>query len=159
KKASAWYEKLDHLCRTNPDFSSYYHHCFVEEDFSTLKPTLWDSAKPVATRVAFGEVLKNWATCLPNLIGGSADLEPSNMTEAFAKIVGDFAVDQPSGRNIVFGVREFAMTAICNGIALHGGLIPFSATFLSFSDYSRPALRLGALQRCRVIHEFTHDSF
>ena len=81
------------------------------------------------------------------------------MTGPFAKKVGDFSKANPRGRNLAFGVREFPMSAICNGISLHGGLIPFDATFLTFSDYSRPALRLGAIQQCRVIHEFTHDSF
>ncbi len=81
------------------------------------------------------------------------------MTGPFAKKVGDFNTENPAGRNLCFGVREFPMAAISNGIALHGGLIPFDATFLVFSDYARPALRLGAIQKTRVIHEFTHDSF
>jgi len=81
------------------------------------------------------------------------------MTEGFAKAVGDFSGTNPLARNLVFGVREFPMAAICNGMALFGGIKPFSATFLSFADYSRPALRLGAIQKIGVIHEFTHDSF
>ena len=92
-------------------------------------------------------------------MGGSADLEPSNMTGAFAKKVGDYEPSNRKGRNLNFGVREFPMSALTNGMALHGGLIPFDATFLSFADYSRGALRLGAIQKVRVIHEFTHDSF
>ena len=81
------------------------------------------------------------------------------MTEAFAKKISDFSANNYLGRNLAFGVREFTMSAVCNGMALHGGLTPFDATFLTFSDYSRAALRLGALQKAQVIHEFTHDSF
>jgi len=96
---------------------------------------------------------------LPNLVGGSADLEPSNYTGNFAANYGDFLKDNRRGRNFAFGVREFPMAAIINGIALHGGLIPFGGTFLVFADYERPALRLAAIQQLQVIHEFTHDSF
>jgi len=86
-------------------------------------------------------------------------LEPSNYTGNFAKVYSDFQVHNQSGRNIAFGVREFPMAAMMNGMALHGGVIPFGGTFLVFADYERPALRLGAIQDVRVIHEFTHDSF
>ena len=96
---------------------------------------------------------------MPNLVGGSADLEPSNYTGNFAETYKDFSKLDQAGRNIPFGVREFPMAAMMNGISLHGGLIPFGGTFLVFADYERPALRLGALQNIRVIHEFTHDSF
>ena len=81
------------------------------------------------------------------------------MTAAFAKLVGDFTARNRNGRNIAFGVREFPMSAISNGIALYGGIKVFDATFLAFSDYSRAAIRLGAIQKAAVIHEFTHDSF
>lgn len=121
-------------------------------------PTI-DWTKNESTRAAFGIILESWANTVPNLIGGSADLEPSNMTGAFAKIVNDFSAATPEGRNLAFGVREFPMSCVTNGLALHGGFKPFDATFLSFSDYSRPALRLGAIQKVSVIHEFTHDSF
>ena len=94
-----------------------------------------------------------------NLIGGSADLEPSNYTGNFASNYGDFQNGHRDGRNFAFGVREFPMAAILNGIDLHGGLKSFGGTFLVFSDYERPALRLAAIQRLGVIHEFTHDSF
>tara|TARA_Y100000748_G_scaffold14423_1_gene11398 strand:- start:435 stop:2456 length:2022 start_codon:yes stop_codon:yes gene_type:complete len=113
----------------------------------------------LATRKAFGTVLDSIAGNFPQLVGGSADLEPSNYTGNFAKIFGDFKKTNKSGRNIPFGVREFPMAAIMNGMALHGGIIPFGGTFLVFSDYERPALRLAAIQKVRVIHEFTHDSF
>ena len=113
----------------------------------------------LATRKAFGAVLDSIAGNFPQLVGGSADLEPSNYTGNFAKTFGDFKKTNKSGRNIPFGVREFPMAAIMNGMALHGGIIPFGGTFLVFSDYERPALRLAAIQKVRVIHEFTHDSF
>ena len=126
-------------------------------DFSSI-PYLSSSTKE-ATRKVFGSLLAHYADYLPNLCGGSADLEPSNMTEQFTARVGEFTRDNRQGRGFAFGVREFAMSAISNGLALYGGLIPFDATFLCFSDYARSALRLGALQGARVIHEYTHDSF
>jgi transketolase len=113
----------------------------------------------LATRKAFGAVLDSIAGNFPQLVGGSADLEPSNYTGNFANTFGDFKKTNKSGRNIPFGVREFPMAAIMNGMALHGGIIPLGGTFLVFSDYERPALRLAAIQKVRVIHEFTHDSF
>ncbi len=158
QKAQDWREALA-AWRKVPKNDQYFRHCFEKEDLSKIQAIQWNRDKPIATRSAFGQVLEQWADWLPNLMGGSADLEPSNMTGAFAKKVGDFAAGSFGGRNLAFGVREFPMSAICNGMALFGGVIPFDATFLSFADYSRPALRLGAIQRCRVIHEFTHDSF
>jgi len=113
----------------------------------------------LATRTAFGKVLADLADTLPNIVGGSADLEPSNETKGFFKKVGDFTKSDRSGRNIAFGVKEFPMGAIVNGIALHGGLKSFGATFLVFSDYERGAIRLSALQNVPVLHVFTHDSF
>jgi transketolase len=127
-------------------------------------PLSWDSDIPefqkeagaVATRKASGKVLNAIAPKLPNLIGGSADLAPSNNTimEGF----GDFSSESPASRNLHFGVREHAMGAIVNGMALHGGVIPYGATFLIFSDYIKPALRLSALMKCKSKFVFTHDS-
>ena len=119
----------------------------------------FEKGESLATRKAFGVTLDAFAKQIPSLVGGSADLEPSNYTGNFAKTYGDFSKDNRSGRNLAFGVREFPMAAAMNGIALHGGLIPFGGTFLVFADYERPALRLAAIQNCRVLHEFTHDSF
>ena len=119
----------------------------------------FEKGSSLATRKAFGLTLDTFAKQIPSLVGGSADLEPSNYTGNFAKTYGDFSKDNRSGRNLAFGVREFPMAAAMNGIALHGGLIPFGGTFLVFADYERPALRLAAIQNCRVLHEFTHDSF
>lgn len=158
-EAKTWRGDLQKKLETDPAFKKLFDTCFEDEqDFSKLSPITWTDPE-VETRVAFGKIIEKWANELPNLIGGSADLAPSNMTGPFAKVVGDFTGENRKGRNINFGVREFPMSALCNGIALHGGLIPFDATFLSFADYSRGALRLGAIQKVRVIHEFTHDSF
>jgi len=126
---------------------------------SEFENPAFNSGDILATRKAFGAVLDLISGSLPQLVGGSADLEPSNYTGNFAKTYGDFQKTNKSGRNIPFGVREFPMAAIMNGMALHGGIIPFGGTFLVFSDYERPALRLAAIQKVRVIHEFTHDSF
>lgn len=141
------------------NFAKREHSYFNAPTAEHFPPPKWAKDKGIATRNAFGDVIESWTEVLPNLVGGSADLEPSNMTGAFAKKVKDLTRNYRQGRNIAFGVREFPMAAICNGMALHGGVIPFGGTFLSFADYSRPALRLGAIQKVAVIHEFTHDSF
>jgi transketolase len=127
--------------------------------------------KPLATRAAGGQAMNAIAKYIPNLIGGSADLNPS--TNTALKGEGDF---QPAeyvgpnaqgavggvwgyaGRNIAFGVREHAMGAAVNGMAAHGGVLPFSATFMTFSDYMKPAIRLGALSELKAFYVFTHDS-
>ncbi|MFK7822724.1 MAG: transketolase family protein [Oligoflexales bacterium] len=152
-----WKKELEE-CQAKDAFANKFKQYFEEFDPQKLSRFNWDKSKTIATRVAFGKLIEAWANEVPALVGGSADLEPSNMTGAFAKLVGDFNKENPEGRNLHFGVREFPMSALCNGLALYGGLIPFDATFLSFADYSRPALRLGSLQKSRVIHEFTHDS-
>ena len=109
-----------------------------------------------ATRVHSGAALAALVPAIPEMIGGSADLTGSNNT--FVKGVGAFDAPDYAGRYVHYGVREFAMAAAMNGLAVHGGVIPFSGTFLVFSDYSRPAIRLGALMGARVIHVMTHDS-
>ncbi|MEW6718993.1 MAG: transketolase [Thermodesulfobacteriota bacterium] len=111
----------------------------------------------MATRSASGKVLNAIAPKIPELAGGSADLAPS--TETLIKGGGEFLPDAPpGGRNLHFGVREHGMGAILNGMARHGGVIPYGATFLIFSDYMRPSIRLAALMKCRVIYVLTHDS-
>ncbi len=113
--------------------------------------------KPMATRSASGKVMNAIAPHLPNFIGGSADLAPSNKT--YLNGFGDFYCDKENvGRNIHFGIREHAMGAAVNGMALHGGIIPYGATFLVFSDYMREPLRLAALMDIHSIFIFTHDS-
>ncbi|MBA2703209.1 MAG: transketolase [Blastocatellia bacterium] len=113
-------------------------------------------AKPMATRVASGEVINALAPHLPMLIGGSADLGVSNNTDI--KDGGSFEAGQYDGRILHFGVREHAMGSTLTGISLNGGLIPYGGTFMTFSDYMRPAIRLAALSEVQVIYIFTHDS-
>ncbi|HEY4440862.1 MAG TPA: transketolase [Candidatus Elarobacter sp.] len=110
----------------------------------------------VATRDAGGTVMNAIAAAIPELVGGSADLDPS--TKTYLKDGGDFQPGSYAGRNIHYGVREHAMVAANNGIALHGGLLPFGATFFNFLDYCKPAVRLAALNKVREILVFTHDS-
>ena len=110
----------------------------------------------VATRDAGGTVMNAIALALPELVGGSADLDPS--TKTYLKNCGDFEPNDYAGRNIHYGVREHAMAACTNGIALHGGLLPFAATFFNFLDYLKPSLRLGCLTKIHSIYVFTHDS-
>lgn len=117
----------------------------------------WDQGTEVATRNASQDAIQALAASLPELFGGSADLSESNLTDVRAEGSGDFEAGHP-GRNLRFGVREHAMGAIANGIACHGGLLPYAATFLTFSDYMRGAVRLAALSRLHVTYVWTHDS-
>ena len=110
----------------------------------------------MATRAASGKVLNALASIIPNLAGGSGDLAPSNNT--LLSGYDDFAKGAWDGRNLRFGVREHAMGGIVNGMAVHGGLIPYGGTFLAFSDWMRGAIRLGAIMGCHSIYVFTHDS-
>jgi len=111
---------------------------------------------PIATRAASGKCLNTIEDTIPELFGGSADLAPSNKTLIANE--EDFSADNRNGRNMHFGVREHAMGAILNGLALHGGIRPYGGTFLIFSDYMKPAIRLAALSKLPVIYVFTHDS-
>ena len=140
-------------------------------DWAADMPKWKPDEKRIATRAAGGEVLNALAKRIHNIIGGSADLNPS--TNTALKGEGDF---QPpefggpgaqgavggvwgyAGRNMAFGVREHAMGAAVNGMAAHGGILPFSATFFVFSDYMKPSIRLGALSKLKVFYVFTHDS-
>lgn len=117
---------------------------------------LWSSTEPKATRQVSGEILNVFAEYMPNLFGGSADLAPSNKTELKGK--GFFAAENRTGANVHFGIREFAMAAICNGIQLYGGFHSYCATFLVFTDYLKPALRLSAIMHQPVVYVMTHDS-
>ncbi len=121
-----------------------------------LKDLFPPDTKSMATRIASGTVLRTLAPMVHALIGGSADLSPS--TKTTIEGAGDFGWRQFIGHNLHFGVREHAMGAIANGMSLHGGVIPYTATFLAFSDYMRPPMRLAALMGIRVIYVFTHDS-
>jgi len=168
-----WNDKVTAYARAFPDFAK----AFEQVRLGTPPPN-WDAdipvfpadAKGIATRVASGKVMNAVAPRLPTLIGGSADLDPS--THTALKGLGDFESPGASardrqgseggwsfaGRNLHFGVREHAMGAILNGLAAHGGTVPFGATFLIFSDYMRPPIRLAALMELHVIYVFTHDS-
>jgi transketolase len=119
-------------------------------------PTFTPADGPMATRVASGKVLNALAPVVPELIGGSADLGPS--TNTLIKGEGDFSATDRAARNLRFGVREHGMGGVLNGMALHGGVLPYGATFLIFSDYMRPPIRLAAMMRRHVIYVFTHDS-
>ncbi|MBT9173195.1 MAG: Transketolase [Syntrophomonadaceae bacterium] len=120
------------------------------------EPLLWQHPQPAATRVSSGQVLQLLARHLTNLLGGSADLNAS--TKTYLKNSSDFQPPGYNGNNIFFGVREHAMAAVLNGLALHGGCRPYGATFLVFADYMRPAIRLAALMKLPVVYVFTHDS-
>lgn len=135
-----------------------------KEHTSRNLPDSWDDILPVfdtdekglASRKASGKVINEIADNIMNLVGGSADLTGSNNTELFNK--GIFGPEDYSGRNVHYGVREHAMGAALNGIALHGGIIPFGGTFLVFSDYNKPAIRIAGLSKIPSIFVFTHDS-
>jgi transketolase len=136
-------------------FESVMNYKFDEEWLNHL-PKFDDLSEKIATRVASGKVLNAATIDIPGLIGGSADLNESNMTHI--KSSKSFSAEDKKGKNIHFGIREHAMGAVLNGMAIYGGIIPFGATFLIFSDYMRPAIRLAALMKQKVIYVFTHDS-
>ena len=117
---------------------------------------LFGSEKAIATRSASGTVLNHIAKYIPQLMGGSADLTPSNNTLPAGE--ESFSPENPKGRYIRYGVREHGMAAIMNGMALHGGVLPYSGTFFVFSDYMRPAMRMSALMEQQVVYVLTHDS-
>jgi transketolase len=128
----------------------------LPDGWDTGLPTFGPGDPAIATRAASGKALQVLFSRIPNLLGGSADLAPS--TNTYMKEFGEFQAGTTGGRNLRFGVREHGMGAIANGMALHGGIRPFTATFLIFSDYMRPAVRLAALMEIPVIFIFTHDS-
>jgi transketolase len=153
---SDWEERLTAYRRAFPEDADEF-----ERRMSGALPKGWRDLRPrldgpMATRKASGKALDAFAHVLPELFGGSADLAGSNVAEIDFSTV--FSAGDRLGRNLRFGVREHAMAAACNGIALHGGFIPFGATFLIFTDYARPAIRLSALMEQRVIWIMTHDS-
>ena len=174
KVEASWKERFSAYAEKFPELAKE-----LEQIISGVLPSGWEQSIPnfpadikgVATRAASGKILTAIATKLPTLIGGSADLNPSTFT--MLPKLGDFesperkfadkqgsagGVWDYSGRNLHFGVREHGMGAAINGIAAHGGIIPFGSTFLIFSDYMRPSIRLAALMELGVIYVFTHDS-
>ena len=116
----------------------------------------WEPGESIATRVASGKVLQALADVVPSLLAGGADL--TSNTGTVLKDHGVQSADDAGGRQLYFGIREHAMAATMNGMALHGGVLPVGGTFLVFSDYCRPSVRLAALSRAKVIYSFTHDS-
>ena len=154
-----WHARFERWGQENP---ALYRQWRQFHDHKAIATALVDANLPrfapgdkVATRKASGLTLQAVAATIPNLIGGSADLAPSNNT---AMPYGDFSADNPTGRTMHFGVREHAMGALCNGMSVHGGVRPFCATFLVFTDYMRGAMRLAALMGRPVIYVMTHDS-
>ncbi|MGE5763811.1 MAG: transketolase [Mycobacterium leprae] len=155
---AAWNERYDEWRAANPDRAGELDRMLARrlpEGWAAKLPE-FPAGKALATRKASGEVLNALAPALPELWGGSADLAESNNTEL--KGEESFLPDTPYGRNLHFGVREHAMGAILSGIALHGPTRPYGGTFLVFSDYMRPAVRLAAMMRLPVVYVWTHDS-
>jgi transketolase len=154
-----WRSRFEAYAAAYPDLAAEWQQGLQRE-----LPPAWEAGLPtfkaedgtMATRVASGRVLNAIAPTITNLIGGSADLATSNNT--LLRGAGEFSPQHRAGRNLYFGVREHGMGATLNGLALHGGVIPYGATFLIFSDYMRPAIRLAALSELPVIYVFTHDS-
>jgi transketolase len=154
---ASWKQTYDAWKRANPPLAEALERALRGEVPSDLPWPAFDAANgSVATRDAGGAVMNSIAMSLPELVGGSADLDPS--TKTYLKNCGDFEPGNYGGRNIHYGVREHTMAACTNGIALHGGLLPFAATFFNFVDYLKPALRLGCLTGIHSIYVFTHDS-
>ncbi len=154
-----WATRFDAYRAAHPDLAAE-----LERRLRGELPAGWEAALPtfdaksgaVASRAASGAVLSAIVPALPELIGGSADLSGSNNT--LPKGTGTLNAAHPDGRYVYYGVREHAMGAIMNGMALHGGVVPYGGTFLVFADYMRPAIRLAALMGVHVIYVFTHDS-
>lgn len=159
KKEEEWNKMFAEYANKFPEEKKKWDLFFGEFDESKIMDSkeYWaHEDKAMATRAVSGDLINKLKNICPNMVGGSADLAPSNKTEM--KGEGFFSVDDRSGRNIHFGVREMAMTAITNGIYLHGGLKPFCATFFVFSDFMKPMIRLAALMGLPVAYVLTHDS-
>lgn len=154
-----WNKLFDTYCKKYPEMKELWNEYQneINPDLLLKNDRFWTfENKPAATRSVSGEIINKINTMIPNLLGGSADLGPSNKTEI--KGGGEFSKQTPDGKNIHFGVRELAMAAIANGIALYGGLKTFVATFFVFSDYIKPMARLSALMELPVTFVLTHDS-
>ena len=160
--ANEWKKKFEEYRKENPELAKLWDEIMaknlskdIAKDLEKVLPD-FRGAKPMATRNASGEIMQKIAGVVKNLVGGSADLAPS--TKTMLKNYASIGPDNFKGRNIHFGVREHAMGGIMNGMALHGGLIPYGATFLVFADYMRPAIRLAAMSKLHLVYVFTHDS-
>ncbi|MBN1322239.1 MAG: transketolase [Thermoleophilia bacterium] len=158
KGRARWQEILSSYELAHPDLARQWKAALagrLPDGWRTGLPRFTPGEK-VATRAASGKVLNALAGRMPTLVGGSADLAPSNNT--YMAGLGDFQAGEPTGRNLRFGVREHAMGGVLNGMALHGGLFVFGGTFFVFTDYMRPAIRLAALMHLPVVYVLTHDS-
>jgi transketolase len=154
-----WRSLVGKYRRAFPDLAGEFDRAIkggLPEGWESSLPVFGPTTGPMATRDASGEIMNSLAASLTNLIGGSADLAPSTKTRL--KAYPDFTADTADGRNLHFGVREHAMGAIVNGMAVHGGVIPYGSTFLVFSDYMRPALRFAAMMQAWAVFVFSHDS-
>ncbi len=154
-----WQEMVNRYAEEYPQEAAMLKRLWAGElpdGWEAALPTFALKDGPMATRKASGATLNALVDELPTLIGGSADLAPSNKT--ILKGYDDFQPETPAGRNIRFGVREHTMGGMLNGMALHGGVIPYGGTFLIFSDYMRPSVRLAALMELPVVYVWTHDS-
>jgi transketolase len=154
-----WNQKIEEYKSKYPKdyalFKSVMNYIF-NNDWLNHLPKFDNYNEKISTRVASGKILNAAVIDIPTLIGGSADLNESNMT--FIKSSTSFSAEDRKGKNIHFGIREHSMGSLLNGMAIYGGIVPFGATFLIFSDYMRPAIRLAALMKQKVIYVFTHDS-
>jgi transketolase len=154
-----WQDLLKRYREAHPELAGELERCIsknLPDSLADIIPVFPPDTKGLATRASSGKVINALAQRLPELIGGSADLTGSNKTAIEGEAA--FSEENRAGRYIHFGVREHGMGAILNGLALYGGLIPYGGTFLVFSDYVRPAIRLAAMMGLRVIFVFTHDS-
>ncbi|MBH8606106.1 transketolase [Thermoactinomyces sp. CICC 10521] len=159
EKEGAWQDLMKQYEERYPDLARELHRAIrgeLPEGWEQSLPKFNTGDKPIATRAASGAVLQALAKSVPALVGGSADLASSNNT--LMKEEGTFHAEDYSGRNIWFGVREHGMGAALNGMLLHGGVRAYGGTFLVFSDYLRPAIRLAALSKLPAVYVFTHDS-
>ncbi|MFY9176043.1 MAG: transketolase [Caldicoprobacterales bacterium] len=154
----AWQEKWEAYAKEYPDLAKEWELWHSDELPVDLinNEDFWKFEGGDATRSSSGKVINRLAKVLPNLIGGSADLAPS--TKTLMDDRGSFSAENRTGSNLHFGVREHAMAAMANGMALHGGLTPYVSTFFVFSDYMKPAMRLSALMGLPVVYVLTHDS-
>ena len=154
----AWNKLFDAWAKEYPELAEEWKQWHDPELPDSVKndESLWNWEGKIATRATSGEMINRLAKLLPNLVGGSADLAPSNKTNI--KDGGDYSAENRSGRNMHFGVREHAMAAICNAMALHGGLRVFCGTFFVFSDYMKHAMRMAAIMKLPVTYVLTHDS-
>ena len=159
EKENSWNTLFEQYCKKYPEMKSLWdkYHSGVDEKELLNSDEFWACTdKNEATRSTSGAVINRVKDIIPNLIGGSADLGPSNKT--YIKDGGDFSAQNYAGRNIHYGVREQAMAAIANGMALYGGVKNYVATFFVFSDYMKPMIRLSSLMELPVTYVFTHDS-